>query len=158
MLDCLAYGPHATCVVTRGRVWLIGTLTLAANFMAPACRYPSVALRAGLLTTDRIRGPPGAKELERHADSHRSPMRSTGKRTPSRRSTRRHSGRALDNCRYSQTPSTAQRIATRACPPHPRIKVVVNFIPSRYAAHVLRNHRGRVCQQRSGASLVQMVV
>jgi len=29
-------------VVTRGRVWFIRTLTLAANFMAPACRYLSM--------------------------------------------------------------------------------------------------------------------
>jgi hypothetical protein len=99
-------------VVPHGQVWFIQPLTLAADFMAPPCRYPSVVRRVDVLMTGRIRWSPTAKELKRHADSDRSPMRSTGKRTPSNR---RHSAASSINCHYSQT----ARIVTRAGAPIP---------------------------------------
>jgi hypothetical protein len=54
----------------------------------------------GLLTMDRIRDPPTAQDLKRHADH--SSMRSTGKRVSCTPSTRRPSATSSTNCPYSQ--------------------------------------------------------
>jgi hypothetical protein len=64
-----------------------------------ACRYRSAARKAGLLTMDRIRDPPTARELKRHANC--SSVHSTGKGVPFTHSTRRHSTASSTNCPYS---------------------------------------------------------
>jgi hypothetical protein len=74
-------------------------VTLTAKSTALACRYPSTARKTGLLRIDRIRDPPTAPELKRHAD--RASVRSTGKRVSFAPSTRGHSTASSTNCPYS---------------------------------------------------------
>jgi hypothetical protein len=82
----------------RPRVRSTRIVTLTAKSTALACRYPSAARKADLLTIDRIRDPPAAQELKHHAD--RSSVRSTGKRVSFAPSTRRHSTASSTNCPY----------------------------------------------------------
>jgi hypothetical protein len=79
----------------RPRVWFTRIVTLTTKSAALACRYPQAARKAGHLTIDRIRDPPTARELKRHAD--RSSTRSSSKRVFLRRSTRRHSTASSTN-------------------------------------------------------------
>jgi hypothetical protein len=103
--------------VPRPRVWFSRVIALTTKTTALTCRYPPAARKAGLLTIDRIRDTPTARELKRHAD--RSSTRSSSKRVSFTRSTRRHSTASSTNCAYSQTAIAAHRIATPDQLPHP---------------------------------------
>ena len=96
--------------VARPHVRFDRIATLTTKSTALACLCPSTNRKVGLLTIDRIRDPPTAQELKRHA--HRSSMRSTGKRVSFTRPNRRHSTVSSSNCPYSQTAIAAHRIAT----------------------------------------------
>jgi hypothetical protein len=99
---------------TRRRVRSIRIVTLTAKSTTVACRYPSAARQAGLLTTDRIRDPPTARELKRHAN--RSSVRSTGKRVSFTPSTRRHS---TASSTIARIPKLQLAHRTEQSPPHP---------------------------------------
>jgi hypothetical protein len=76
--------------VPRPNVQFTRIATLTTKFTALACRCRTAVRKAGHLTTiDRIRDPPAAQQLKRHAD--RSSMRSTSKRASFARPTRRDS-------------------------------------------------------------------
>jgi hypothetical protein len=71
--------PRGDCGFTPRAGYHRGSVvTATTKSTALACRYPPAAPKAGLLTINRIRDPPTARQLKRHAD--RSSTRSSSKR------------------------------------------------------------------------------
>jgi hypothetical protein len=105
------YTVHPLLVaVARPRVPFTRIVTLTTKSTALARRHPPADRKADLLTINRIRDPPAAQELKRHAD--RSSMRSTGKRLL-------HSTRPRQIARFSPTAIAAYRLPTPYQPLHP---------------------------------------